>query len=75
MAETTIKVPTQQQGKLQFWLRGIVGLVAVLGVSSAAGMLPLSGPGIPHRIGNWMQLTITESSRSACTAVLIRFVA
>jgi len=34
-------------------------------------MLPLSGPGIPHRIGNWMQLTITESSRSVMVHAMI----
>jgi hypothetical protein len=71
MAETTIKVPTRQQGTRQYWLRGIVGLVALLGVSTAAGVVPLMGNGIPHRIGSWMQLTVTTSARSVLVHAML----
>ena len=71
MAEKTIKVPTRLQGSMQFWLRGIVGLVALLGVGTAAGVLPLMGHGVPHRIGSWMQLTITQSARSVMVHAML----
>jgi hypothetical protein len=71
MAEHTIKVPTRRQRNCQYWLRGIAGSVAILGVGIGAGVLPLMTDGIPHQIGNWMQLTITRSARSVMVHSMI----